>query len=209
MSIKSVYIFIADFLSAVLFEESRDAKRIRGMSAESFRAAATPSFHPFALFDYKDFLVKSLIWNIKYRNHTLSIDLAAHILYEEIVEMSQGMALVILPVPSSSIRRRERGYSQTEKIVKGVEAIDSGMFCTICTDALVKTVHTERQTKLKRAERLENAHNSFSVTNAAYIEGKHILIIDDVITTGTTLEECSRVVREAGARSVRVLALAH
>jgi competence protein ComFC len=112
---------------------------------------------------------------------------------------------VVVPVPLFATRERERGFNQakllTEDFVKAVR-----IPCE--PRALVRVRETETQTHLDRAERLENLRNAFQVRNADSIEGKRVLLMDDVLTTGSTANECARVLQEAGATSVLVFTLA-
>ena len=73
---------------------------------------------------------------------------------------------------------------------------------------LRRTRYTTTQTRLDRQERMENLRGAFSVRHASEVIDRHLLLIDDIFTTGSTVEECSRVLRNAGAASVRVLTVA-
>lgn len=75
------------------------------------------------------------------------------------------------------------------------------------TDCLIKTNETPAQTSLKRDERLKNVRKAFSALKR--LDGQIVLLIDDVITTGATVRECSNMILEAGAKKVIVVALAH
>ncbi|HBH61780.1 MAG TPA: hypothetical protein DDX85_08600 [Nitrospiraceae bacterium] len=77
------------------------------------------------------------------------------------------------------------------------------------TDALVKMRDTRPQVGLSSDERRKNMRNAFGVQNNMAIQGKDILLIDDVSTTGATIRECSRVLKKAGAGDIHVLTLAH
>lgn len=73
---------------------------------------------------------------------------------------------------------------------------------------LIRNTSTESQTKKSRYRRYENMKGVFGITNFEKIKGKHILLIDDVITTGTTLEACANILLESGAKKVSIAALA-
>jgi predicted amidophosphoribosyltransferase len=75
-------------------------------------------------------------------------------------------------------------------------------------DALTRRVYTKPQTRLKREERLKNVKHAFDVLKNAAVKDKRILLIDDVFTTGTTISECSRTLKDAGAKEVHAVTVA-
>lgn len=91
---------------------------------------------------------------------------------------------VLVPVPLHPLKKRKRGYNQSEMIAEGMgEVMDK----PVDTEHFVRMVNTETQTRKNLEERRANVASVFSVTDAAVFEGKHILLIDDVVTTGSTL----------------------
>jgi ComF family protein len=95
---------------------------------------------------------------------------------------------VVIPVPLHPKKQRIRGYNQSEWIAKG---ISEAMKKTVAVNNLKRRLHTSTQTRKNRYERWENVDNIFEVTNPEELAGKHVLLIDDVITTGSTLESCA------------------
>ena len=75
-------------------------------------------------------------------------------------------------------------------------------------NALKRIRYTTTQTKLDRSERMENLRGAFRVRHTRRVKGRHLILVDDVFTTGSTVEECSRVLLRAGAASVRVITVA-
>lgn len=112
----------------------------------------------------------------------------------------------IVPVPLHQKRLKQRGYNQAEEIAKGLE---DSMKIPISTDNLIRLSYTETQTRKNRTERVENVSKAFSLAKPEEFKGKHILIVDDVITTGATLEECAAVVLEAEGVKVSIVTLAY
>ena len=110
----------------------------------------------------------------------------------------------ISPVPLHATRRREREFNQAAVLAEFL-ASRTGKPLLPC---LRRTRYTTTQTRLDRQERMENLRGAFSVRHASEVIGRHLLLIDDIFTTGSTVEECSRVLRNAGAASVRVLTVA-
>lgn len=111
----------------------------------------------------------------------------------------------LVPVPLHRIRRKERGFNQAQLLTRelartrGIEALEN---------CLIKTKNVLPQTTLRAGERETNTRGAYSVKRARRLAGKVVLLVDDVFTTGSTLRECSRVLRLAGAADVRALTLA-
>jgi ComF family protein len=112
---------------------------------------------------------------------------------------------VILPVPLHIKRLRQRGYNQSLLIAKDL-AIRLGIRCE--PQVLRKVKFTPPQVGLSAAERKRNVRGSFTVENKEKIKDKCVLLIDDVFTTGSTVNECARVLIQAGAKAVFVITLA-
>src|SRR5215813_1880997 len=105
---------------------------------------------------------------------------------------------IIVPVPLHPTRRRERGFNQASLLAELLSARTS----IRCKAVLKRVRYTTTQTALDRAERIENLHNAFRLRKNADVRGLHVLLVDDVLTTGSTLSECSRILKRAGAISV-------
>ena len=110
----------------------------------------------------------------------------------------------LVPVPLHHIRFREREFNQAAELA----ALASQRCGVPVLHALKRTRHTSTQTKLDRAERMENLRGAFRVRHIASVKERHVVLVDDVFTTGSTVEECSRVLLHAGAASVRVITVA-
>jgi len=110
----------------------------------------------------------------------------------------------LVPVPLHHIRFREREFNQAAELASLV----SQRCGTPVLHALKRTRYTSTQTKLDRAERMENLRGAFRVRHNARVKERHLVLVDDVFTTGSTVEECSRVLLRAGAASVRVITVA-
>ena len=110
----------------------------------------------------------------------------------------------IVPIPITKKRERERVYNQSYHIALGVKAI-TGL--PIINDAVKRTTFTESQTQKSSLERKENVKNAFKLVNGDKVRGKHILIIDDVVTTGSTITSCAEELMKAGAIAFSVLSI--
>lgn len=109
----------------------------------------------------------------------------------------------LVPVPLHPAKERERGYNQSEFICKGISKV-TGL--KVFPHVLRRTRHTQTQTRLNAQERKENVADAFALDSryARLVNGATFLIVDDIITTGATIDECARVLKENGA--ARVLA---
>lgn len=111
----------------------------------------------------------------------------------------------VVPVPSSPISRRSRGYNHSELLAKRV-AHCIGRPCG--PQMLEKHKETRRQMELTREERRANVQEAYRAARPEALAGKRILLVDDVVTTGSTLDECARTLLEAGALEVTAICLA-
>jgi hypothetical protein len=107
----------------------------------------------------------------------------------------------LCPVPLHRVRKRERGYNQSELIAYAASVI-SGM---PYAEPLKRRFYTRSQTLLSRAKRHKNLLNAFKVINANDVKGKRIIVVDDVFTTGSTLNEIAKTLLAAGAGKVTAL----
>jgi competence protein ComFC len=112
---------------------------------------------------------------------------------------------LVVPVPLHPAKLRERGFNQAEKIAR-VLAQERGWL--LDTRGLRRIQHTRSQTNLSFDRRLTNVQGAFAASEALYFAGRSVLLVDDVLTTRATMSECARVVSQAGARRVCVVALA-
>jgi ComF family protein len=105
---------------------------------------------------------------------------------------------LIVPVPLHPARQRERGFNQAELLAELLAASTN----LPMRNVLERIRYTTTQTAYDRAERMENLHGAFRLRKNRDVRGLHVLLIDDVLTTGSTLSECARILRKAGAVSV-------
>lgn len=108
---------------------------------------------------------------------------------------------LIIPVPISRERYKERGYNQSGLIAKKLSKMLDKPYCG---DALVKTKNSERQSMQSFKDRQKSVKNVFEIADILEVNGKSILLIDDIFTTGATANECSKVLKGAGAKNVKV-----
>jgi ComF family protein len=159
----------------------------------------------FYLFE-KSGRVQKLLHAIKYQNQK---ELAEYLgkLYAK--DLKQNKILkdveVVLPIPLHSKKLKLRGYNQSEWFAKGIA---SELDLKIDTTSLKKSNATNTQTNKKKFERWENVEGVFELENKAALVNKHVLIIDDVITTGATIEAAWQVLKDVEGIKISVLSLA-
>lgn len=120
---------------------------------------------------------------------------------ERIAEMTDA---ALVPVPLHSARRRERQFNQAEALAEWVSR-ERGIPIIF---PLARSRHTVTQTQFDRKQRMRNLRGAFTLRQNARVKEKSILLVDDVLTTGSTLDECARVLLEGGARCVRAITVA-
>lgn len=204
----------------VLLPRTKEVRFLEEAKALDFVDVAKPARdnlpHITSLFDYRGPIVKAAVWEIKFRGNWKVTDMAGQLLYEHLLEelgervlFAGGSQTLVVPVPLAEGRLRERGFNQAERLARIMEQLDGGKNFTI-SNAVVRTRETPSQTKsASRRERLKNLHGAFAIPNAYEVAGKHVIILDDVTTTGTTINEIRTVLLEAGATSATGLTFAH
>jgi ComF family protein len=112
---------------------------------------------------------------------------------------------IIIPVPVHIKKIKRRGYNQSSIFGR---SLGVALDVPFSDDVIVKTLETESQTGKSRTDRVKNVAEVFTIRNAEVLKGCHVLVVDDVITTGATLEACCTKVLEAGASSISILSIA-
>ena len=157
------------------------------------------------LYSYNNPLVKELIYALKYKGQyrlgkLLGVELAKALI-------NKGMSTkidAIVPVPIHKSKRRKRGYNQSFYIAKGVAEV----LKVPLHEIVLKTTKGNTQTNKKRYDRWLNVSDSFHVAISNLDKSKHILIVDDVITTGATMESCAQAIFNKGIKKISVACLA-
>ncbi len=147
---------------------------------------------------------KDLILNLKFKDRTDSAELLAKMMYVAGKDIFSAGVDVIIPVPLHYTRLLKRRYNQSALLANELSRI-SGIKCNNLS--LVRHKNTRPQVELSGVERQKNVHNVFSVKNYDAIKGKRVLLVDDVLTTGATLKECSIALKRSGAKTIDLLTL--
>jgi ComF family protein len=153
--------------------------------------------------NYENFLVKKLIQNFKYPplikelKKELSLIIFSHLLLLD--KKPDFSDFVLVPIPLSKKKLKWRGFNQAEEIAK---ELSNFLKIPLISDCLIKIKETKDQVELSEKERKESVKGVFFVKNEEKILGKNVLLVDDVFTTGATMEEAARVLREAGVKKI-------
>lgn len=145
-----------------------------------------------------------IIKNFKYGKHKYLAENIAQMLFE--IEDKFKDIDYVLYVPVSKFRLRERGFNQSKELAK----IIAEKFNVELLDALIKTKETIHQAGVNQKDRMKNLLGSFAVNEKFndFIKSKNILIVDDVFTTGSTLNECSKVVKKLKPKTIKTITFA-
>ncbi len=160
---------------------------------------------------YKNQLVKKLINQFKYKPYLkelcpilcfLIITHFSLIGNNTMDILKQG---ILIPVPLHKKRQKERGFNQAEEIAKHLSV---KLNLAFCNNVLIKIKSTSAQVGLSSEQRKKNIKGTFVCEKDDRIKGKKILLVDDVYTTGATMEECAEILKQAGVREVWGIAVA-
>lgn len=153
-------------------------------------------FEGVASFAYftKEGLLQSLIHELKYNNKPFIGNLLGSLFGEDLLESKFLQPIdVIVPVPLHPKKKIIRGYNQAEAFAQGISKATS---IPVSVGELIRVINNPTQTKRSKTERWENVKGIFEVVSTQAFQNKHVLLVDDVITTGSTLEACANALLE-------------
>jgi ComF family protein len=134
-------------------------------------------------------IVQQLMHNLKYRGHEEIGQFLGEWLGEELKHIpSYSQIDVVVPVPLYKTKQKSRGYNQVDKFGK---ALAEALNADFNTSVLIKTTNTKTQVFKDRLKRNTNIKSNFEIANNVLLVHKHVLLVDDIITTGATIEDCS------------------
>jgi competence protein ComFC len=179
----------------------------------------------FPLFDYRHIPIKKSIWLLKYKNKKRIANVFAEVMYGRIIEELSELSImkdfknaILIPIPLSTERYKERGYNQAvlicQELIKLDEKNNGEKNFVLEKNILIKIKDTEHQANIKeRRDRLKNLIGSFAIKNSKEnlekIKNRNIILIDDVTTTGATLNEAKKILKQSGARKIIAFTIAH
>jgi competence protein ComFC len=174
----------------------------------------------FPLYDYRHPAIKKSLQLLKYKGKKRLARVFAEIIYEKILEELSELGVlenftdsILIPIPLSAKRYRERGFNQAQLICEEllkIENLRHGANIKLENNILIKPKETAHQALIKdRSKRLKNIIGSFSTKNEERIKNRNIILIDDITTTGATLSEAKKVLKQSGARKIVAFTVAH
>ncbi len=169
---------------------------------------AEPAFRCATAYGAYEGALRELIHLFKYERVQPAGLLLGRLLAQAVQGMPMPEHVLMVPVPLWAGRQRDRGFNQAEAIARAFLRLHPHSIIQLDTSVLVRTRETASQTGLTRRQRRVNVRGAFAVASASHVKGRSVLIVDDVMTTGTTAGECARVLRRAGAKEVFVATVA-
>lgn len=157
------------------------------------------------LFVSKGNLTSQILYQIKYDGNTHLAENMGVSLGQQLKNSVFSNADLLIPIPLHKAKKVLRGFNQSEVLANGIAKV---LPIQVDTESVIRTKHTSSQTFLSKEARQENVKDVFEVVKPALIQNKKIILLDDVITTGATIETCAKELLKAGANEVMLLSLA-
>ncbi len=158
------------------------------------------------MYFYGDSRYRQILYELKYRGRYHTGIEMGKMFGQELKSTPFGKVDLVHPVPLHRRKKRKRGYNQSALLARG---ISEAMGKPVAENLIRRVVYTGSQTSRSRYERWENVEKIFAAKDPDKLKGKHILLVDDVITTGSTLEACASALLALEGVSVSVAALAY
>ena len=154
----------------------------------------------------KEFLIQHLIHQLKYKGDTKIGFYLGEIMGKTLLSSNRFNSIdALIPLPLYPDKEHKRGYNQAAVICNGISSV---MNIPVLNSAVVRQHATETQTRKHRTERWENVKGSFTVAKESELKNKHVLLVDDVVTTGATLEACGHVILQVENVKLSIATLA-
>jgi len=182
-------------------------ERLKGNPVEKVFYGRVPlEFATSLLYFSKGEKVQQILHNIKYNGRKELGLYMGRLIGAQILNNTYLQDVsTIIPVPLHPQKQYLRGYNQSALLAEGISEI---LKQKLSTDYLKRDVFTETQTSKNRVERWENVEKAFTLRHSDYLQNKHILLVDDVLTTGSTLEACTQLLLSAPNCKVSIVTLA-
>ena len=155
----------------------------------------------------KEFLIQHLIHQLKYKGDTEIGFYLGELMGKTMLESSRFNSIdAIIPLPLYPDKEHKRGYNQAAIICNGISSV---MNVPVLNGYIIRQRPTETQTRKHRTERWENVQGSFRAVNEKTLANKHLLLVDDVVTTGATLEACGEIILKIENVKLSIATLAY
>ncbi len=167
-----------------------------------------PPYQKAAAYGAYDGELRELIHLLKYDQVHPAAFVLGGMLASAMAKLQLPPGILVVPVPLHRSKRRQRGFNQSELIAHAALKAAHHKDFQLTTNALERVKPTVSQIGLTRHQRQENLRGAFKVAHLSKVSGRDVLLVDDVMTTGTTAAECARVLRRAGAENIWVATVA-
>jgi ComF family protein len=155
----------------------------------------------------KDSVVQRLMHCFKYRSAKETGFFLGTLMGTQLAESPRFATIdALVPLPLFPAKEKKRGYNQAQVLCEGIAQV---LGKPILKDAVIRTTHTDSQTKKSRVERWQNMEGRFELRNEPVVRNRHVLLVDDVVTTGATLEACGRTILAAPGTSLSIATLCY
>lgn len=171
----------------------------------------TPPYECAMAYGSYDGGLRELVHLLKYERVRPAANVLGRMLAEVIANLERGFGnapVLLIPVPLHSAKQRQREFNQTEIIARAALKFRPNDRLRLSFQTLERRRATQSQIGLSSHQRRENMRGAFAVIHPEEVNGRQVLLVDDVFTTGTTVSECARVLRRAGASKVWVATVA-
>ena len=171
---------------------------------------AEPPFAKAAAYGSYEGGLRELIHLLKYEQVRPAANVLGRMLAEVIDDLASRFSgpVLVVPVPLSPRKLRQRSFNQSELITRAALKLRNAECFVLAPAVLERCRETQSQTGLSRHQRQENVRGAFAVAKPCDVTGGEILLVDDVFTTGTTVSECARILKRAGASKIWVATVA-
>ncbi len=154
----------------------------------------------------KTSVIQNLIHELKYKGNKKAGIYLGNLLGASLANSNRFLNIdMLVPLPLFAKKEFRRGFNQAEVLCEGIAQVINK---PLLTKNVIRIVHTETQTKKGRVERWENVEKSFTIKEPDLLQGKHILLVDDVITTAATMEACGAEILKVNGTKLSIAALA-
>jgi ComF family protein len=155
----------------------------------------------------KDSLMQRLMHQIKYKNNKELCIFLGRLMGQQLIQSNRFSEIdALIPLPLHPEKEKRRGYNQANLLCIGMAET---MYLPVISDAVIRTAFTESQTNKGRVDRWLNMENKFEIANEELLQNKQLLLIDDVVTTGATLEACGMSILSAGNTRLSIATLCY
>lgn len=179
----------------------------KGNTIEQMFWGLLPIRNATSFFYYTSDEIRHIVHQIKYHKHVFVAERLSEIMAKEICKSDFFDGIdIIIPVPIHWHRRMQRGYNQCDYIAKGISRATN---IPIEPKAIKRIINNQSQTNMNSITRRQNVEGIFKLTNPDKIKGKHVLIVDDVITTGSTIKALGEELVKAGEVTISVISMAY